>query len=161
MENSRKGCDLGSITSTTLLTTSYSSAGSSVPFYLQPTLGGADFQGVDTLRGLVDYRLRAPNRLLTQIDFDKAVANLGVKGHPIGQYGLYAFFDAGNVALTPGQLGDQSLHTDVGVGVSIAVQEKLVFRAYIAFGGGEGSHINAKAANTFALTPQTVGSWIP
>jgi hypothetical protein len=82
MENSRKGCDIGSITSTTLLTTSYTSAGSSVPFYFQPTLGGADFESVDTLRGFVDYRLRAPNRLLTQIDFDKAVANLGVKGHP-------------------------------------------------------------------------------
>ncbi|MDP9052155.1 MAG: hypothetical protein M3O31_15755 [Acidobacteriota bacterium] len=161
MENSRRGCDIGSITSTTLLTISYTSAGSSVPFYLQPTLGGADFEGVDTLRGLVDYRLRAPNRLLTQIDFDKAVANLGVNGHPIGQYGLYAFFDAGNVALTPGQLTAQGLRTDAGVGVSIAIQNKLVFRAYIAFGAGEGSHINGKAANTFALTPQSVGSWIP
>jgi hypothetical protein len=161
MENARKGCDIGSITSTTLITTSYTSAGSSVPFYFQPTLGGADFEGVDTLRGLVDYRLRAPNRLLTQIDFDKAVANLGVKGHPIGQYGLYVFFDAGNVALTPSQLTAQSLRTDVGIGVSIAVQNKLVFRAYYGFGAGEGSHLNAKTANTFALTPQTIGSWIP
>jgi hypothetical protein len=161
MENSRKGCDIGSITSTSLLTTSYTSAESSVPFYLQPTLGGADFEGVDTLRGLVDYRLRAPNRLLTQVDFDKAAANLGVKGHPIGQYGLYTFFDAGNVSLTPGQLTAQGLRTDVGIGVSIAVQNKLVFRAYIGFGAGEGSHPNAKAANSFALTPQTIGSWIP
>lgn len=161
MENSRKGCDIGSITSTTLLTTSYTSADSFVPFYFQPTLGGADFAGVDTLRGLVDYRLRAPNRLLTQIDFDKVVADLGVKGHPIGQYGLYGFFDAGNVSLAPSQLTAQGLRTDAGIGVSIAIQNKLVFRAYIGFGAGEGSHINGKAANTFALTPQTVGSWIP
>jgi hypothetical protein len=161
MENSRQRCDIGSITSTTLLTASYAAAGSAVPFYLQPTLGGADFEGVDTLRGLVDYRLRAPNRLLTQIDFDKAIANLGVRGHPIGQYGLYGFFDAGNVFLTPGQLGAQGLRTDAGVGVSIAIQNKLVFRAYIAFGAGEGSHLNGKTANTFALTPQTVGSWLP
>jgi hypothetical protein len=161
MENSRKGCDIGSITSATLLTTSYTSTTSSVPFYLQPTLGGADFEGVDTLRGLVDYRLRAPNRLLTQIDFDKAVANIGVKGHPIGRYGLYSFFDAGNVALTPGQLTAQGLCTDVGIGISIAVQNKLVFRAYYGFGADEGNHLNAKAANTFALTPQTIGSWVP
>jgi hypothetical protein len=161
MENSRKGCDIGSITSTNLITTSYTAAGSSVPFYLQPTLGGADFENVDTLRGLVDYRLRAPNRLLTQIDFDKAVANLGVKGHPIGQYGLYGFFDAGNVSVTPGQLTAQGLRTDVGIGASIAIQNKIVLRAYIAFGAGEGSHLNAKAANTFAQTPQTIGSWIP
>jgi hypothetical protein len=161
MENSRKGCDIGSITSTTLLTTSYTSPGSSVPFYFQPTLGGSDFEGVDTLRGLVDYRLRAPNRLLTQVDFDKAVANLGVKGHSIGQYGLYGFFDAGNVSLMPSLLTAQRLRTDVGIGVSIAIQNKLVFRAYMGFGAGEGSHLNAKAANTFALTPQSIGSWIP
>jgi hypothetical protein len=160
-QSSRSRCDIGSITSTTLLTTSYTSGGSLVPFYLQPTLGGADFEGVDTLRGLVDYRLRAPNRLLTQIDFDKTVADLGVKDHPIGQYGLYGFFDAGNVALTPSQLASQSLRTDVGIGISIAVQNRVVLRAYIAFGAGEGSHPNAKAANTFAMTPQTIGAWIP
>jgi hypothetical protein len=161
MENAHEGCDIGSITSTNLLTTSYTSTGSSVPFYFQPTLGGADFEGVDSLRGLVDYRLRAPNRLLTQVDFDKAVANLGIKGHPIGQYGLFAFFDAGNVALTPGQLAARALRTDAGIGVSIAVENKIVFRAYIAFGTGEGSHLNAKAANTLAVTPQPIGSWIP
>jgi hypothetical protein len=161
MEKSRNGCDIGSIRSTTVLTTSYTSSGSSVPFYLQPTLGGADFEGIDTLRGLVDYRLRAPNRLFTQVDFDKAVANLGIKGHPIGQYGLYTFFDAGNVSLTPGQLTAQGLRTDVGIGASIAVQNRVVIRAYIGFGAGEGSHPNAKTFNTFAPTPQTIGAWIP
>lgn len=161
MQNSRQVCDIGSITSTNLITTSYTSASSSVPFYLQPTLGGADFEGVDTLRSLVDYRLRAPNRFLTQVDFDKAVANVGVKGRPIGQYGLYGFVDAGNVSLTPTQLTAQGLRTDVGIGVSVAIQNRIVFRAYIGFGAGEGSHLNAKAANSFAVTPQTVGSWIP
>lgn len=161
MENSNGGCNIGSITSTTLLTTSYTSARSSVPFYLQPTLGGADFEGADTLRGLVDYRLRAPNRLVTQIDFDKPVANIGIKDHPIGKYGLCAFFDAGNVSFTPGQLTAQGLRKDVGIGASISIQNKIVFRAYIGFGAGEGSHFNTKAANTLALTPQTIGSWIP
>jgi len=161
MESSRNRCAIGSVSSTTMVTASYVAAGSTVPFVLQPTLGGADFQGVDTLRGLVDYRLRAPNRLLTQVDFDKSIANLGIKGHPIGQYGLYCFFDAGNVAANPGQLGSQSLRKDVGVGVSIAVQNKIVLRAYIAFGAGEGSHPNAKAANTFATTPEAIGTWMP
>ena len=161
MENARGGCDIGSLRSTTVVTTSYTSAASAVPFYLQPTLGGADFEGLDTLRGLVDYRLRAPNRLLTQVDFDKAVANLGVKGHPIGKYGVYAFFDAGNVSLTPGQLTAQGLRRDVGIGASISIQNKVVIRAYIGFGAGEGSHPNAKSFNSFAPTPETIGSWIP
>lgn len=159
--NSRKGCDIGSIAFTSLMTASYVSATSAVPFYLQPTLGGADFEGVDTLRGLVDYRLRAPSRLLAQVDFDKAVANLGINGHSIGEYGLYSFFDAGNVSLTPGLLTAHGLRKDVGIGASIAVQNKIVIRAYIAFGAGEGSHLNAKTFNTFAPTPQTIGLWIP
>jgi hypothetical protein len=132
-----------------------------VPFYLQPTLGGADFEGTDSLRGLVDYRLRAPNRLLTQVDFDKAVANLGVKGQPTGEYGPYAFFDAGNVSLTPGQLTAPGLRRDVGIGGSISIQNKIVIRAYFGFGAGEGSHPNAKSFNSFAPTPETIGSWIP
>jgi hypothetical protein len=112
-------------------------------------LGGADFDGVDTLRGLVDYRFRAPNRLLMQVDFDKPIAQLFVKKHPVGEYGLYTFFDAGNVATTPGQLTANGLRTDVGVGFSVAVQNKTVLRVYIAFGAREGSHPNAKAANAF------------
>jgi hypothetical protein len=161
MENSNGACDIGSLTSTTLLTTSYTSGGSSVPFYLQPTLGGADFEGADTLRGLVDYRLRAPNRLVTQINFDKPLINIGIKDHPIGKYGLCAFFDTGNVSFTPGQLTARGLRKDVGIGASISIQNKIVFRAYIGFGAGEGSHFNTKAANTLAVTPQTIGSWIP
>ena len=139
-------CQIGTFTLTGRVTTSYTSPGSFVPFYLQPTLGGADFNNIDTLRGLVDFRLRAPNRLLIQTDFDKPIAQLGIKAHPIGQYGLYAFFDAGNVSLTPSTLTTNGLRTDVGVGVSISVQNKIMIRAYIGFGAGEGSHPNVKMA---------------
>jgi hypothetical protein len=149
MQNATGGCSVGIVTLGGRVTTSYTGAGSSVPFYLQPTLGGADFDGVDTLRGLVDYRLRAANRLLMQVDFDKPIAQLFVKKHPVGDYGLYTFFDAGNVATTPGQLTANGLRTDVGVGFSVAIQNKTVLRVYIAFGAGEGSHPNAKAANAF------------
>jgi hypothetical protein len=149
MQGPLGNCSIGTIVLAGRVTTSYTGSSSRVPFYLQPTLGGADFDGKDTLRGLVDYRLRAPNRLLMQVDFDKPIAQLGIKGHPLGQYGLYTFFDAGNVSLTPGQLIDNGLRKDVGVGISVAIQNKIVLRAYIAFGAGEGSHPNAKMANAF------------
>jgi hypothetical protein len=149
MPNAFRHCEIGTFTVGGRVTTSYSSSGSSVPFYLQPTLGGADFHGIDTLRGLVDYRLRAPNRLLLQVDFDKPIAPIGIKGHPLGQYGLYAFFDAGNVSFTPTELLDNGMRTDVGIGASMAIQNKVVVRAYIGFGAGEGSHPNVKAANAF------------
>jgi hypothetical protein len=147
MQNSRGGCSIGTLTLAGRVTTSYTGTGSSVPFYFQPTLGGTDINGVDTLRGLVDYRLRAPNRLLLQADFDKPIARIGLKGHSLGEYGLYGFFDAGNVAASPGQLIANGLRTDTGVGLSVSVQNKVVFRVYVGFGAGEGSHPNAKTAN--------------
>lgn len=149
MQQVTGSCLAGTVTVAGRVTASYTGTGSRVPFYLQPTLGGADFEGIDTLRGLVDYRLRAPNRLLAQVDFDKPIAQIGLKKHPLGQYGLYTFFDAGNVALAPGQLASNGMRTDVGVGVSVAVQNKIVLRGYIAFGAGEGSHPNVKMANAF------------
>jgi hypothetical protein len=149
MQNAVGGCLIGTLTMRGRVTTSYTAGGSTVPFYLQPTLGGTDLYGVDTLRGLVDYRLRAPNRILLQTDFDKPIAQIGLKKHPLGQYGLYGFFDAGNVAPTPGQLVANGLRTDEGVGFSVSIQNKIVFRVYIGFGAGEGSHPNAKSATFF------------
>ena len=105
-------------------------------------LDGAVLSGNSSL--LVDdlllQRILIGKRLLQQI---------GLKKHPLGQYGLYTFFDAGNVALAPGQLASNGMRTDVGVGVSVAVQNKIVLRGYIAFGAGEGSHPNVKMANAF------------
>jgi hypothetical protein len=59
------------------------------PFYFQPTLGGTDIDGVDTLCGLVDYRLRAPDRILLQAEFYHNIQ---------GPIGIYGFYDLGKVA---------------------------------------------------------------
>jgi hypothetical protein len=60
---------MGKLVLKELLTASYLGSNRLVPFYYQPTLGGTDIGGVDTLRGLVDYRLRASNRILLQVEF--------------------------------------------------------------------------------------------
>jgi hypothetical protein len=36
-------------------------------------------------------------------------------------------------------------YTDVGVGITLSVQNRIVMRAYIAFGTGEGSRMNFNA----------------
>ncbi len=107
----------------------------SCPSICSPTLGGTDIAGVDSLRGLVDYRRRAPNRVLIQAQFDKPVT---------GPLGSYAFFDAGQVEPKPGQLSFGNLRTDAGFGATLSVQKKTVLQIYIGFGAGEGSHPNAK-----------------
>jgi hypothetical protein len=128
-------CTYGQLVFHELLTASYASGSQTVPFYLQPTLGGTDIDGVDTLRGLVDYRLRAPNRILLQAEYYHNV---------LGPVGIYGFYDVGKVALTPGNLDLTSLRHDLGVGVYLKVENKIVIRGFIGFGAGEGSHPNFK-----------------
>lgn len=128
-------CSMGQLIFNGLVTASYVGTGSSVPFYLQPTLGGTDINGVDTLRGILDFRLRAPNRVLMQAQFDHHVWSL---------VGVSGFYDVGKVALQPGDLGFNHLRHDIGIGAFLKIQNKVVLRAYVAFGGGEGVHPNAK-----------------
>lgn len=128
-------CSMGQLRFNGLVTASYVGSGKAVPFYLQPTLGGTDINGVDTLRGLGDFRLRAPNRVLLQAQFD----------HPIWWFfGISGFYDVGKVATTPGDLTLSHLRHNIGVGAYIKVQNKVVLRAYVGFGGGEGAHPNVK-----------------
>lgn len=128
-------CSLGQLTFNGLVTASYVGTGKVVPFYFQPTLGGTDIEGFDTLRGYLDFRFRAPNRVLLQAQFDH---------HVWAFVGVYGFYDMGKVAINPGDLGLSHLRHDIGVGASIKVQNKIVLRAFVGFGTGEGTHPNVK-----------------
>lgn len=132
-------CSLGQITFNGLVTASYVGMSKAVPFYFQPTLGGTDINGFDTLRGYLDFRFRAPNRVLLQAQFD----------HHIWAFlGVYGFYDMGKVGLNPGDLGLSHLRHDVGIGASLKVQSKIVLRVYVGFGTGEGTHPNVKLPST-------------
>lgn len=134
-------CSLGTILLHGLLTASYASNENAIPFFLQPTLGGTDILGNDTLRGLVDYRLRAPNRVLMQAELDKDIYS------PVG---IMVFYDTGKVALTPGDLSLSQLRHDIGVGLYLKANNKILIRAYIGFGTGEGSKMNYKWPSALA-----------
>jgi hypothetical protein len=137
-------CSIGKLTFNGLVTASYVGTGKTVPFYFQPTLGGTDINGFDTLRGFLDFRFRAPNRVLFQAQFDH---------HLWAFLGIYGFYDTGKVAIDPGDLALNHLRHTVGVGASIKVQDKIVLRAYVGFGTGEGTHPNVKFPSTMW------GSW--
>jgi len=128
-------CSMGQLVFNGLATASYVGSASSVPFYFQPTLGGTDINGVDTLRGLLDFRLRAPNRVLLQAQFDH---------HLWSFIGISGFYDLGKVAENPGDLGLSHLRHDLGLGAFLKIQNKVVLRAYVGFGAGEGIHPNFK-----------------
>jgi len=106
-----------------------------VPFYMQPTLGGADINGQESLRGFQDYRFRGDDAAVAQVEYDHVM----VKDYLHG----FVFVDAGQVAMSAGELFRfASIRHDVGVGLSLQLQRQSWLRAYVAFGGGEGAQAN-------------------
>jgi hypothetical protein len=112
---------------------SFTSAGSVVPFYFQPTLGGGDLNGNTTLPSFQDYRFRAPNVMFLHEGFEHSIWKL-----PLG----VAFSaDQGKVALNRGDLGSNPwLHT-YSAGLTLrAGGFPQIFLLY-SWGSGEGTHL--------------------
>jgi hypothetical protein len=114
-----------------LLSVSDKSAGNAVPFYLQETLGGSDIHGDPMLRGFSDYRFRGPNLILLQTQYERQVAPY---------IGVLGFYDAGQVAVNRGDLSLGNMRHSFGFGISLWAESKVVFRAYVGLGSGEGIH---------------------
>lgn len=101
---------------------------SRVPFYFQETLGGVDWDGMDTLRGFPDNRFTGPSRMLFQAEYD----------HPVwGPVGFMSFYDLGKVSQHVADLGFEHLHRDVGVGFTVSATKRVVMRVYWGFDTGE------------------------
>ena len=133
----------GSIGLRALLNTSYTSNGSVVPFYFQPTLGGSDLNGDRMLPSYADYRFRAPNLMLFS-----ATAEHSIWG-PLG--GIFRA-DTGRVAVTRGDLGFDHLRHSFGAGLTIRAGGLPQVMFLFAWGGGEGTH------NIFYVSPSLLGS---
>ena len=123
----------GSINFRFFLAESFTSAGSVVPFYFQPTLGGGDLNGNTTLPSFQDYRFRAPNVMFVHEGFEHSIWKL-----PLG----VAFSaDQGKIALNRGDLGSNPwLHT-YSAGLTLrAGGFPQIFLLY-SWGSGEGTHL--------------------
>lgn len=128
-------CSIGTMSLTANVSAAFVGSRSAVPFYLQETLGGADISGTDTLRGFVDYRFRGPSRMFFQMEY----------GHPIwGPIGFLSFYDVGRVGQSTSDLAFEHMRHDLGVGLTVVATNRVVVRAYVGFGTGEGIRPNAK-----------------
>ncbi|MBV9504671.1 MAG: hypothetical protein JO323_06660 [Acidobacteriia bacterium] len=113
------------------ITESFASAGHEVPFYFQPTLGGADLNGEKMLASYADYRFRAPNLILFRASIEHSIWG------PIG-----AMFqaDTGKVALNRGDIGfDHFLHS-YAAGLTVRAGGFPMVQLLFAWGGHEGTH---------------------
>jgi hypothetical protein len=123
-------------------TLSMTPGGDLVPFYFQPTLGGADINGQQSMSSYQDYRFRAPNLLLLRENFE----------HSIGKWPLGIAFmaDQGKVGLTRGDLGSNNWVHSFSTGFTLRAGGFPVVYLLFSWGGSEGTHTLANV-NTSLL----------
>jgi len=124
-------CSFGTLDVKSLVQLSNTTSGHVVPFYFQPTLGGADIESRTSLRGFDNYRFRDNNAAVVQVELTRTFKKLD----PLG---IFVFYDAGVVGPTPSGMWSSSLRQDAGAGLTIRLQGKVVMQFYAAAGAGHG-----------------------
>jgi hypothetical protein len=135
-----RSCDYGALTARVRTIMSTDFPRSAVPFYYQPTLGGTDIDGFDTLRGFTDYRFRAPCSWLGQAEYSR---------HVWGPIKWMLFYDVGKVSPDISHLNFAQLRQDWGPGAAVVLLSHQLLRAYAGFGGGEGVELALKLSQAF------------
>lgn len=107
--------------------------GNEVPFFLQPTLGGAQ-----TLRGFRSFRFRDESALLLQAEYRWRINEL-IAGA--------LFYDTGAVARRLGDIG--TLERDYGIGMRVGGRNGVSFRADLAFGSSDGTRLLLRFDDVF------------
>jgi hypothetical protein len=103
-----------------------------VPFYFQPTIGGADIDGERRLASYEDYRFRAPGVLVLQATIEHVIWG------PIGAFGSV---EQGRVALAGESLTDGGFRRTYGAGLSLRAGGMPMATLWWATGGTEGSRV--------------------
>ena len=129
----------GSIELRLLITESVASAGSVVPFYFQPTLGGSDINGNTWLPSYNDYRFRAPNTLLLREAFEHSIW---------GPIGFTFSADQGKVALARNDVDFNHLSHSFIAGVTLRAGGLPALTLGFAWAGPEGPHTIATVNNS-------------
>jgi hypothetical protein len=111
-----------------------------VPFYFQPTLGGSDINGNQSLSSYQDYRFRAPNVLLIRENFEHSIGSL-----PLG---VAFMVDEGKVAFTRGGLGPSPWLHSFSAGLTLRAGGFPQVYLLFAWGGNEGTHTIANVNNS-------------
>ena len=130
----------GSITLRLFLSESFAKAGSAVPFYLSPTLGGSDIDGTAALASYPDYRFRGPDLLLIRGSFEHSLGKL-----PIG--GVFTV-DEGKIGLRRDDIAFDHLRHTFSAGFTVHAGGLPVVYFLFAWGGHEGNHTIANLSPT-------------
>lgn len=123
----------GSINVRGLIVLSHAPGDNQVPFYFQPTLGGANLNGDRLLQGFADYRFRAPNMFVLQESIEHSLW---------GPIGFFAMAEQGKVTRRRSQIDFADLMTSTALGVTLRAGGFPMLS--LSYGwGAEGRHIMA------------------
>jgi len=129
----------GSVNVRLLMVGSAANAGSVVPFYFDPTLGGSDLDGNALLSSFPDYRFRAPNLVLLRESVEHAIPRV-----PLG---VYFQADEAKVGLRRGDIDFTNLRETYTVGLTVHAGGLPVVSLLFSWGGGEGNHTTFNVSN--------------
>jgi len=122
-------CTFGRVDINSHLVLSRVSQNHVIPFYLQPTVGGADFDSRVSLRGYPDYRFRGGDAAFLQFNYSLPVW---------GPIEALTFYDAGTAGPSASQLSLNQYRQDAGVGANIRFAGAVVAQSWLAMGAGHG-----------------------
>lgn len=134
----------GALSARLLIQESIAGAGSVVPFYLDPTIGGSDVNSQSILPSYPDYRFRAPNLLLINGAYEQSLGKI-----PIG---LFLGVDEAKVALRRDDITFSHLRHSYTAGLTIHAGGLPVVYLLFAWGGDEGHHTIANISNSLLGT---------
>jgi hypothetical protein len=129
----------GSIGVRLLMVGSVANAGSVVPFYFDPTIGGSDVNGQPLLASFPDYRFRGPNVLLLRGTFEHSLWKLPA--------GFLFSVDEGRIGLRRDDIAFEHLRHTYTTGLTLHAGGLPVVYLLFAFGGGEGNHTTVSISN--------------
>lgn len=130
----------GSIGIRLLMTGSIANAGSVVPFYFDPTMGGSDLNGQPILASYPDYRFRAPNLLLLRGTFEHSLGKLPA--------GFLFSVDEGKIGMNRDDISFDHLRHTFTAGLTLHAGGLPVVYVLFSWGGNEGHHTTATISNT-------------
>ena len=130
----------GSISVRLLMTGSVANAGSVVPFYFDPTIGGSDLNGQPILASYPDYRFRAPNLLLLRETFEHSLGKLPA--------GFLFSIDESKIGMNRNDISFDHLRHTFTAGLTVHAGGLPVLSLLFSWGGNEGHHTAATISNT-------------
>lgn len=118
-----------------------------VPFYLQPTLGGADINDENALRGYSNYRFRDRSLVAYEISYERKI---------VDPFGIRIFGQLGKVGRNISDLGFDRLKSSVGASITFRLGGATVAEISFGWSPAEGLHVYG-TGNTNNLGGLTAG----